>query len=173
MARSSSQISQGKRSGGIFVVTHMAMIFGCAFPLWVNEVLQKVTDPGHVIGAGDIHSFLPAMGIIVLGVGDAVGAIVGVCLGYYKWPGTKRTIEGSLGMFLSMVLSVMIISYLDLAADANAIWGAALVGLYVSPQLLVLTLLEAFTSQIDNLCLPIAASILCLVVGGGGRSENE
>ena len=91
MARSNGQLSRSKRVGGVFVVTHMAMIFGCAFPLWVNEVLQKVTDPGHVIGAGDIHSFLPAMGIIVLGVGDAVGAIVGVCLGYYKWPGTKRT----------------------------------------------------------------------------------
>ena len=165
MARSSGQLSQGKRADGVFVVTHMAMIFGCAFPLWVNEVVQKVTGPDHM--PSRILSLLPAMGIIVLGVGDAVGAIVGVYLGSHKWPGTKRTIEGSLGMFLSMVLSVMIISFLDPAADANA-----LAGLYASPQLLVLTLLEAFTSQIDNLCLPFAASILCLV-GGGGGSENE
>lgn len=171
MARSSGQLSQGKRAGGIFVVTHMAMIFGCAFPLWVNELVhvQKVTGPDHFIGAGDILGLLPAMGIIVLGVGDAVGAIVGVYLGSHKWPGTKRTIEGSLGMFLSMVLSVVIISYLDPASDANAIWDAALAGLYASPQLFVLTLLEAFTYQIDNLCLPIAASILCLVGGGRGQ----
>ena len=172
MARSISQQSQGKRTGGVFVVTHMAMIFGCAFPLWVNEVLQKVTGPDHVAGtgAGDILSLLPAMGIIVLGVGDAVGAIVGVYMGSHKWPGTKRTIEGSLGMFLSMVLSLVMISYLDPTSDTgtNATWDAALAGLYAIPQLLVLTLLEAFTCQIDNLCLPIAASILCLVGGGGG-----
>ena len=163
MARSSDQLSQGKRAGGVFVVTHMAMIFGCAFPLWVNEVVQKVTGPDHM--PSRILSLLPAMGIIVLGVGDAVGAIVGVYFGSHKWPGTKRTIEGSLGMFLSMVLSVVIIPYLDPASDANTIWDAALTGLYASPQLLVLTVLEAFTGQIDNLCLPIAASILCLVGG--------
>ena len=167
MARSSDQLSQGKRADGVFVVTHMAMIFGCAFPLWVNEVVQKVTGPDHVAGtgAGDILGLLPALGIIVLGVGDAVGSIVGVYLGSHKWPGTKRTIEGSLGMFLSMVLSVVIIPYLDPASDANTIWDAALTGLYASPQLLVLTVLEAFTGQIDNLCLPVAASILCLVGG--------
>ena len=165
MAPSNGQLSRSKRVGGVFVVTHMAMIFGCAFPLWVNEVVQTVIGPDYVAGtgAGDNLGLLPAMGIIVLGVGDAVGAMVGVYLGSHKWPETKRTIEGSLGMFLSMVLSVVIISFLDPASDANAIWDAALAGLYASPQLLVLTLLEAFTSQIDNLCLPIAASILCLI----------
>ena len=139
------------RQPGVFVVTHLAMIFGCAFPLWVNEV------------SGRVFSLLPFMGIIVLGVGDAVGAVVGIYFGLHKWPGTKRTVEGSLGMFVSMVLCSVAILYLDPASGTSTLHGAALAGLYVSPQLMTLSILEAFTSQIDNLCLPIAASILCLL----------
>lgn len=164
---SHSLSGQEKQYGGTFVVTHMAMIFGCAFPLWVKEVLVSNAigsrDAGHI--PGDIFTVLPSMGIIVLGVGDAVGALMGVYFGAHRWPGTKRTIEGSLGMFLSMALSVVAISYLDQNSDddASTMRDAALVGLHSTPQLLLVTLLEAFTGQIDNLCLPIAASILCLV----------
>ena len=149
------------RQPGVFVVTHLAMLFGCAFPLWVNEVLTKVIGSGCV--SGRVFSLLPFMGIIVLGVGDAVGAVVGIYFGLHKWPGTKRTVEGSLGMFVSMVLCSVAILYLDPASGTSTLHGAALVGLYVSPQLMTLSILEAFTSQIDNLCLPIAASILCLL----------
>lgn len=149
------------RQPGVFVVTHLAMIFGCAFPLWVNEVLTKVIGSDCV--SGRVFSLLPFMGIIVLGVGDAVGAVVGIYFGLHKWPGTKRTVEGSLGMFVSMVLCSVAILYLDPASGTSTLHGAALVGLYVSPQLMTLSILEAFTSQIDNLCLPIAASILCLL----------
>ena len=151
----------GRQPGGTFVVTHLAMIFGCAFPLWINEVLKKVIASGCISGRA-VFGLLPFMGIIVLGVGDAVGAVVGSYYGLHKWPGTKRTVEGSLGMFVSMALSSVAISYLDPASGASTLHDAALVGLYMSPPLITLSMLEAFTSQIDNLCLPIAASILCL-----------
>jgi len=155
---------QGRQTG-VFVVTHMAMIFGCAFPLWVNEVLKKVIGSGRV--SRGIFGLLPSMGIVVLGVGDAIGAIVGVYCGIHTWPGTKRTVEGTLGMFVSMVLSSVVISYLDPASGTSTMHDAALAGLYMSPHLMILSILEAFTSQIDNLCLPIAASILCLLQQAG------
>ena len=67
-------------------------------------------------------------------------------------------------MFVSMLLCSVAILYLDPASGTSTLHGAAaLVGLYLSPQLMTLSILEAFTSQIDNLCLPIAASILCLL----------
>ena len=159
----------GGKSGGL-VITHIALICGCAVPLWIAAILKDDwygaatlrQDEGVECMTYVLRSFLPFIGVLTLGVGDAFGAIFGTYLGRFKWPGSKRTLEGSVSMFLSMILIVaamkMFVPYLEWGRCHN---GCLLLGF----ALLLLTLLEASTLQIDNLCLPLFGATLLLILG--------
>ena len=84
----------------------------------------------------------------MLGVGDAAAAVVGRWVGKHKWPGSRRTLEGSLAFFLSSVGAVGWVG--------GTAGGWKDVGLACG----LLSLLEAFTGQIDNLVLPVYAVAL-------------
>lgn len=139
-------------SGGGIAVTHIALIMGCAIPCWVYQLLQQAS----LLCDDKILALLPFLGLVVLGIGDSVGAISGIKFGRHHWPSSTRTMEGSVCMFLSMVLVI-----LSIANISNIKFTfQAIVTMFV------MTLLEASTSQTDNLCLPIAGSTLLLLLGG-------
>ena len=104
------------------VTSHIYLLLGCSLPLYLS-----LTHPATTV-------LLPYSGLIVLGMGDAMAAIVGTHYGTTKWfPSlqcNQRSMEGS----LAMLLSTYILS---------------------SKFAILVTLLEACTTQIDNLCLPI------------------
>ena len=131
---------------GAFVITHLALVIGCAAPLWTYRTIHFEQE----------FSIMPLIGIIVIGVGDAFGAVIGSLYGKTKWPHSKRTLEGSLAMLLSMISAEAIITYTSgYSFDAGSLWKTSL---YVY---LPITFLEAFTTEtIDNLSLPVAAMIL-------------
>ena len=156
-------------NGGL-AVTHIALIVGCALPLWVTQLLQQrnnipsvQTSNTHYMYSSPHELFLvllPFLGVLVLGVGDSAGAIFGN-LGRHCWPGgSSRTIEGSMCMLLSMMMIVVIF-----IASTHAIEHHISYFLQVSTTTgLLITLIEASTSQIDNLVLPVAGSTLILLV---------
>jgi len=130
------------KSGGL-VVTHIALIFGCAFPQWVAATTASSTS-----------TLLPVIGVLALGIGDAFGAIVGTTkYGRTKWPLNNRTLEGSASMFLSML--IFCFGFLP---------SSEVINLQVMISLAILTLLEATTLQIDNLCLPIVGTTILLMM---------
>ena len=153
--------------GGL-AVTHIALIVGCAFSLWVSQLIQQthifsssswsqLPSPADNWFSSDekLLAQLPYLGLVVLGIGDSVGAICGINFGRHNWPGgTTRTLEGSLCMFLSMVLVILL----------NVTNAQFEYTFQVIVTMLVMTLIEASTSQIDNLCLPIAGSTLVLLL---------
>jgi len=125
------------KEGG-FVITHISLLCGCAMPLWIHLLYPSC-------------SLTPFLGIICVGVGDAAGAVVGTYYGQHKWPDKRRSIEGSFAMLvsISIVTFFLLRSYdLDMRYDI-----AILV-------LTVLTLMEAVTYQLDNICLPLLSVIL-------------
>lgn len=127
-------------NGGL-AITHITLIVGCAMPLWMYQTVN-VTDDSSVL----VH-LVPYLGVLVLGIGDSAGAIAGITFGRHHWPGaSSRTLEGSLCMFVSMFILCF------LAGCRNL--------LTVGTILAILTLLEASTTQIDNLCLPVAGTSL-------------
>lgn len=135
----------------VVIVSHMALIVGCAAPLWIAEwVLVDDRNGGEEI----LNLFLSTWGILSLGVGDSMGALVGCRLGRLKWWGTanNKTMEGSLAMFISMALV------------CGGVWGSSSSHAVVwVPTVLYVTLLEAFTRQIDNLVLPLAGATIILL----------
>lgn len=127
--------------GETVIVSHMTLILGCAAPLWMVEYMDLSDhDP--------IRGLLSLWGVLCLGVGDAMGAVVGTYFGRYRWGAGNRTLEGSLAMFLSMAVPGWF-----LVSDAY-LW---------LPAVVFTTILEAYTLQIDNLVLPLAGSAVILL----------
>jgi dolichol kinase len=142
---------EGNRDG--FVFTHIALIIGCAFPLWVSTLCDQSKHGDRYY---EEMKSLPFLGIISIGVGDAMGAVIGSSFGKRKWPCSNRTFEGSLAMLLSMYVSLCFINLIDRSGTAAA------AGIEYMTILVPITILEASTTQIDNICLPVLASLLSL-----------
>lgn len=144
---------------GSFVVTHLALILGCAMPLWMYQVMvygSASTSMTEQDSKNDgIDCLVPFLGIIVLGVGDAAGALCGSMFGKRQWPTSKRTIEGSIAMISSMIVSDVLIREMF-----GFVWNMHVVCEGALYYYLPLTVLEAVTLQIDNLCLPLVALVL-------------
>ena len=113
------------------ITSHIYLLLGCALPLYLSQIQLIHTTTTTTTTT---TTLLPYSGLIVLGMGDAMAAIVGTHYGTTKWfrslQCNQRSMEGSLAMLLSIYLLSFKISFL-------------------------VTLLEACTTQIDNLCLPI------------------
>lgn len=122
-----------KDKPGCVIISHMALISGCAFPFWLSGCI------------GEDSKLLKLWGVMALGVGDSFGAIVGSSWGKTKWGwGRTRSLEGSLAMVISLSICCSLLREPCLVAVVFA------------------TLLEAFTSQIDNLVLPLAGAALLM-----------
>lgn len=118
-----------ERDGGTVVVTHMYLLVGCAGPLWVGG-----------------NSAFKAGGLVVVCCMDAIAAAVGRRWGRTRWPGTLRTVEGSVGGIGGAV------------AFAKALGG----GKEVVVATFAAGVVEGVTGQIDNLVLPM---VYCSIIG--------
>ncbi|KAL1495367.1 hypothetical protein AB1Y20_016736 [Prymnesium parvum] len=140
------------RDSGTLVLTHFYLLLGCALPILLEPALAPIPASGGSLP----RRVAPYAGLCVLGMGDAVASIVGVHLGRHTWPGTGKTVEGSVAAVLSVLLLLLAIDMAQ-AHHASALEWAAVAGCTT-----LTFILEAFTTQIDNLYLPIffAATLL-------------
>ncbi|KAG1704192.1 hypothetical protein DVH05_006202 [Phytophthora capsici] len=86
------------REAGRVILTHSYLLLGCALPLWLVPTSSRSSL--LVMNAG----------VLALGVGDAMGAVVGSTIGKRKIFGSK-TLEGSVAVFLSMLLASIPLCY--------------------------------------------------------------
>lgn len=138
------------------IISHMALIAGCAAPLWLFQWWEASVLADNASTAVSAI-LLPLWGVWVLGVGDAMAAVVGKNWGRLCWGQQHRTAEGSVAMFAS--LCAVIYATLRYGKDEDHIigwkqWLAAVA---------FVTLLEAFTLQIDNIVLPLAGTAVILL----------
>lgn len=130
-------------SHDMIVVSHMALIFGCATPLWMVQWVESLHEQTY-----SLRTVIALWGVMTLGVGDSMGALVGRKFGRIRWGYRNRSVEGSLAMFVSLFVAC------SLESPHIASW---------LPSVLFVTALEAFTTQLDNLVLPLAGAALLLL----------
>ena len=92
---------------------------------------------------------LALSGIVVIGVGDSAASLVGIAYGRQRWPGTQKSLLGSFAFFVSCSLVYAPLMY---------IYPECL--LPVDLMLITVTLTEAWTTENDNVVLPLLASII-------------
>jgi dolichol kinase len=134
-----------ERDEGLIVLTHLYLLAGCGITMWLcpRTLLSSRSAGGDSGGAG---SLVVASGLIATGVGDAMGAAVGASWGSSRHPivGTNKSWEGSFAMLISMVAAAVVLS----GWDAVISWSVIL-------PLVSCTIVEACTTTIDNLVLPM------------------
>ncbi|KAK9763867.1 dolichol kinase [Basidiobolus ranarum] len=122
------------RDSGPVILSHMYLLLGCATPIWLN-------------GRFAIANL---SGVFTLGLGDAMASIVGKRFGKTRWPGTSKTIEGTVAFILSMMAGSFVVGLLSESAALSQweLWRYFTV-------VCVTGLLEAVSLQNDNLIIPL------------------
>lgn len=131
-----SQFLDDKDVGKRFILSHLYLLFGCAFPLFMT---------------GENNSeFILSSGILILGIGDSVAALFGSVYGKTKWNNTtKKTVEGSLFAFSAMCIVLLIFGKFD----PSHLLCTMLAVIY-----------EGCTLDNDNLVVPILYSSLLRIL---------
>ncbi|XP_066436642.1 dolichol kinase [Eleutherodactylus coqui] len=139
-----------ERDSGPLILTHIYLLLGMSLPVWLFPRLcaSSLSSPS---------TLLPYCGVLAVGVGDTVASVCGSTLGEIKWPGTKKTFEGTMMSIFAQIIAVALI----LIFDANVNMNSGYVWLLGS--ITLVSLLEAFTTQIDNLLLPLYLHILLMI----------
>ncbi|XP_051961443.1 dolichol kinase-like [Xyrauchen texanus] len=141
-----------ERDSGPLILTHIYLLLGIALPLWLSP--EPCTPKGGLGGAGGL---VPYAGVLAVGVGDTVASVFGSTVGEIRWPGTKKTFEGTASSVFAQIIAVVIFLIADSSINLNASYS------WVVGSITMVAMLEAFTSQIDNLLLPMYLYILLLL----------
>uniref|UniRef100_A0A224YNK7 dolichol kinase n=1 Tax=Rhipicephalus zambeziensis TaxID=60191 RepID=A0A224YNK7_9ACAR len=128
-----------EKDAGTFILTPAYLFIGCAAAL--------LLFPGQLGDPGKMPILLS--GTVALGIGDTAASVVGSKLGKHQWPGTSKTAEGT----LAAIVAQFGFYFPLLFVAVPTVW-------HLNTLLLIVVLcldsyLEAFTTQVDNLALPI------------------
>ncbi|KAI6122178.1 histidine kinase [Pisolithus croceorrhizus] len=133
-----------QKDSGTAILSHFYLLMGCAGAVWLE-------------GPSQLDQYT---GILALGVGDAMASIIGKRIGRYRWfAGSPKTVEGSLAFVFSLVLCAWCLRLFGLVDDFSMSRYAAVVTL--------VSVLEGFTDQNDNLTLPLYMWSMLVVVDTG------
>ena len=138
-----------EKDSGELILTHLFLLLGCGLPVLLCDL------------TGFTGMAVKVCGISVLAIGDAAASAIGVKYGKHKWPGSKKSIEGTIGAFVGTWLTIVILTCLG-----ERTVSICHIIMLILPSL-VGALDEAFTSQIDNLTLPFVILpfvVLCLQI---------
>ncbi|TYZ57523.1 hypothetical protein PybrP1_011278 [[Pythium] brassicae (nom. inval.)] len=144
-----------RRDAGRAVLTHSYLLLGCALPLWLSLPSGPAAGPNSPASALTANA-----GILALGVGDAMGAVVGSSYGRRRLIGSK-TLEGALAVIVSMALASLCFHDFHVEFLVHGRFGQ--LALFVAAVALT-SILETCTSQIDNLVLPLYFFATCSLV---------
>ncbi|GMT17613.1 hypothetical protein PFISCL1PPCAC_8910 [Pristionchus fissidentatus] len=122
---------------GAMLLTPLYLLAGVCLPLLFHSPPPPSIAPPIQLFAG----------VISVGVGDSAAALVGTKLGRHRWPRRHKTLEGSIGMLISVFLSLLLLRPLS-ASPSLSIAVITVVSI-------VLTALEAFLANVDNIVLPL------------------
>jgi len=140
------------KDAGPVILSHFYLLTGCAAPVWI-EASKSLTLQ---------------MGVLVLGVGDALASVVGRRYGRMYWPASSKTVEGSAAFVSSIFISAWMLRLVGWvgefsvsAADTrpHAIADAYPQSMRFGAALVLLGVLEGVSEQNDNLVLPVYSFI--------------
>ncbi|GFQ96566.1 dolichol kinase [Trichonephila clavata] len=141
------QVFLDEKDSGVLILTNIYLLIGCSSPIWLA---------GYISGIKGYHICLLS-GIISVGFGDTAASIGGTIFGKHHWKGSKKTYEGSIcAIIIQLATSLYFLSIGHECSIYNTI--------VIITAVLFTSLLEAKTTQVDNLILPLFMfSFLCWI----------
>ena len=133
-----------EKDSGPLTLSHIYLLVGMSLPLWIHP--------------SEVASLAPSSGIISIGFGDTAASVIGNLMGRHKWKRSKKTIEGSIGAIIAMVLSSVWLMNLYSGSSYSELYIIISEVQIMIPIIIIsilVAVIEAKTSQIDNLILPL------------------
>ncbi|NWR03439.1 DOLK kinase, partial [Paradoxornis webbianus] len=140
-----------ERDSGPLILTHIYLLLGMSLPVWLFP--RSCAPKGTLPGAG---ALVPYSGVLAVGVGDTIASVFGSTMGEIKWPGTKKTFEGTMTAIFAQIIAVALILIFDSSVNLNSSYA------WILASVSLVSLLEAYTTQIDNLLLPLYLQIMLM-----------
>jgi len=92
-----------------FVTSHLQLLLGCAMPATLSFIVLDGANPDGIFRAWS------ASGIIILGVGDSMAAIIGKTFGSKRWrKESHKTAEGSFAGAIATCVTFYILTKLNM-----------------------------------------------------------
>lgn len=128
-----------EKDSGPLTLTHIYLLVGMSLPLWMHPT-------------EDVSSLAASSGIISIGFGDTAASLIGNLFGSHRWSRSKKTIEGTIGAIIAQIVSsIWLLNYFNESSDIFAV--EIIIPIIVIS--ILVAVIEAKTSQIDNLILPL------------------
>lgn len=140
-----------EKDAGLVALTPIYLLVGCALPLWLHPCPWCAIRP-------DAVDVLPLLsGVLSVGVGDTVASVVGSKYGRHWWMNGDKSIEGTVASIFAQGLVLIGLVYLQCLYVTTF-------QIYVSLAAIVVnSIVEAHTNQVDNLVLPLVTFIMLSV----------
>lgn len=150
-----------ERDSNELILTHLFLLLGLGLPVLLTPInfWSNLTSNPYLCHFCDskenswicysLELSIYVCGISVLAVGDAAASVFGVYYGKHKWPGSKKSFEGTAGAFVGTWITMSVILLIVVRGGS----AFKMILTLVVPSLIG-AFDEAFTSQIDNLTLP-------------------
>lgn len=136
---------------GPIALTPIYLLAGCSLPMWIHPSPCDVTDSAS-------FNLVPLLsGILSIGVGDTAASIIGSTYGKFYWPGSKKTVEGTVACMLAQAGLLYILTCFGFIQFMSSVEIAKL-----SFAIFFTSLVEAKTTQVDNLVLPFLMYIILI-----------
>lgn len=136
------------RDQGNIIFSHVSLVASFGIPIWILSMMWVSKDGTSSTlaeaGIPHLNLFLHS-GMLTVGVGDTLAAIVGCFVGKTHLFHNDKTLEGSLAAIIGMVLYAMVVNF---SIDFSNIVG--LVGASVS-----VAIVELMSVERDNTMLPV------------------
>ena len=92
-------------------------------------------------------------GVLSIGIGDSAASIIGSRIGHTKWPYSQsKSVEGTIASIIFQILFLQLL-FLIKVLEYQSGWG-------VFVPVILTALLEAHTTQVDNIVLPLTMYFL-------------
>jgi dolichol kinase len=140
-----------EKDAGQVTFTPIYLLVGCSLPLWIHN------SPCDLAGSTSFE-FLPLIsGILSIGIGDTFASVVGSTVGRHKWPKSNKSVEGTIASIIAQaafIYALNTLGFVPLNTRLTALCGIAVI---------INSLVEALTDQVDNLVLPIVTYVILTI----------
>lgn len=140
-----------EKDNGHLILSHTYLLLvGCSLPVWILPATED---------ANTHEMLILYCGLISLGVGDSAASVGGSNFGRTKWSGSNKSLEGTACFIASEIVFILILQFFGIFGGSSSPfpWPSYLLAS------LVTSLVEAHTTQADNLVLPLVMYIVLLI----------